>query len=253
MEEKNSGLALLQAGLSMMQSKGRGLSGIAEGAGVGLNAYKSGMDKISSAKEKIDEARDQIEQYRRNEDMLTSKEARALKAKANDAIVEGQQKALDGTKQAFGVDSATALKTIELSASDARAQQENATKLKAAGISANAPSTQIQLFRELGNGNVAEGAKKFAELQRDVAKPPSYDQLFDNARQMLADPRSMTWQNEVIKEAKAQGKPKPTPMDFINMMVQSQLGDYTKTKAPPPTAYTPPPGFSAVQVSPPTR
>lgn len=232
MEEKNSGLALLQAGLAMMQSKGRGLAGIAEGAGVGLNAYKSGMDKISSAKEKIDEARDQIEQYRRNEDMLTSREKRAIQAKIESTKTDALEQGLAGTKEAFRLNNAQAAGAVKMAAEAAEKQQDNATKLAVANITANAPPAQLQMYRELGGNNLAEGIKKFEELKREAPKPPTFDQYMDNAEKFVSSSAGMTWANQIKKAAKEQGKPIPSNLDLINMVVQNQMDRFSQMKSP---------------------
>jgi hypothetical protein len=52
-KDTNMGTALLEAGLKMMQARGPGLAGIAEGAGVGLKQYQSGIRDLRMAQEKL--------------------------------------------------------------------------------------------------------------------------------------------------------------------------------------------------------
>jgi hypothetical protein len=98
----NTGMAFLEAGLAMMQSKGRGLAGIAQGAGVGTKAYAAGIDKIKTAQEKLDEARDRTEELRQNQSSMNKREVRAEERGIRDTLVAGKRDITAGMAEATG-------------------------------------------------------------------------------------------------------------------------------------------------------
>lgn len=83
------GLAFLEAGLATMQSTGRGLSGIAQGASVGVKSYTAGLDKLKTAQEKLDDARDKIAEAQDTESQLTKAQRRTLMADAAKTTNQG--------------------------------------------------------------------------------------------------------------------------------------------------------------------
>ena len=132
-DERNTGLALLEAGLGMMTSRGPGLSGIAEGAKAGVASFAAGKQRMLAAKDKLDDARDQIEEYRRNEANMTDKERRAMNDDINRTVIQGKKEGLAGIKQAYNVNQTQALKLLEIPANDQRALLENQSRERAAG------------------------------------------------------------------------------------------------------------------------
>jgi hypothetical protein len=159
-DERNTGLALLEAGLGMMTSRGPGLSGIAEGAKAGVASFAAGKQRMLAAKDKLDDARDQIEEYRRNEANMTDKERRAMNDDINRTVIQGKKEGLAGIKQAYGVNQTQALKLLEISANDERSRQENQSRERAAG--AGSPQA---LYRLLGNGDIEKGYRLATEIQ----------------------------------------------------------------------------------------
>lgn len=159
-DERNTGLALLEAGLGMMTSRGPGLSGIAEGAKAGVASFAAGKQRMLAAKDKLDDARDQIEEYRRNEANMTDKERRAMNDDINRTVIQGKKEGLAGIKQAYNVNQTQALKLLEISANDQRALLENQSRERAAG--AGSPQA---LYRLLGNGDIEKGYRLATEIQ----------------------------------------------------------------------------------------
>ena len=230
-EDKNSGLALLQAGLAMMQSKGRGLAGIAEGAGVGLNVYKSGMDKIASAKEKIDEARDQIEQYRRNEDMLSGKEKRAILSDIEDKKIKAEERMLGGAQTAFKLSREEATKAVDLASRAAISQQDNAIKLEAARIGQQ-PAAMVQVLTALGKGDIGEGFKIYNAQKTEIAEPKQQLAELRNLQKTYADQASH--KSGLSKE---QRKVASDQLNRINAAIEAMA---FPNQAPPPPGNRPP-------------
>jgi hypothetical protein len=159
-DERNTGLALLEAGLGMMTSRGPGLSGIAEGAKAGVASFAAGKQRMLAAKDKLDDARDQIEEYRRNEANMTDKERRAMNDDINRTVIQGKKEGLAGIRLAYGVNKTEALKLLEISANDQRSLQENQSRERAAG--AGSPQA---LYRLLGNGDIEKGYRLATEIQ----------------------------------------------------------------------------------------
>jgi hypothetical protein len=159
-DERNTGLALLEAGLGMMTSRGPGLSGIAEGAKAGVASFAAGKQRMLAAKDKLDDARDQIEEYRRNEANMTDKERRAMNDDINRTVIQGKKEGLAGIKQAYNVNQTQALKLLEISANDQRSLLDNQSRERAAG--AGSPQT---LYRLLGNGDIEKGYRLATEIQ----------------------------------------------------------------------------------------
>jgi len=159
-DERNTGLALLEAGLGMMTSRGPGLSGIAEGAKAGVASFAAGKQRMLAAKDKLDDARDQIEEYRRNEANMTDKERRAMNDDINKTVIQGKKEGLAGIRLAYGVNKTEALKLLEVSANDERSRQENQSRERAAG--AGSPQA---LYRLLGNGDIEKGYRLATEIQ----------------------------------------------------------------------------------------
>jgi hypothetical protein len=159
-DERNTGLALLEAGLGMMTSRGPGLSGIAEGAKAGVASFAAGKQRMLADKDKLDDARDQIEEYRRNEANMTDKERRAMNDDINRTVIQGKKEGLAGIKQAYNVNQTQALKLLEISAADKRAIDDNVSRERAAG--AGSPQA---LYRLLGNGDIEKGYRLATEIQ----------------------------------------------------------------------------------------
>jgi hypothetical protein len=141
----NTGMAFLEAGLAMMQSKGRGLAGIAQGAGVGTKAYAAGLDKIKSAQEKLDEARDRTEELRQNQSSMSKREIRAAEGRRDAIGVQGEKDLLTGLKLSTGEDrkDIRAALAAQIASDEKDLDRENA--LRVAGITAEGMSNRLGL------------------------------------------------------------------------------------------------------------
>jgi hypothetical protein len=187
-KDTNTGMAFLEAGLAMMQARGPGLAGIAQGAGVGVKAYAAGIDKIKSAQEKLDDARDRMEELRQNRESMNKSEIRAEENKIRDTVVAGKRDILAGAVQATGVqrDDFRAAVTSNIAVKgqqDTRAAQaeqgalDRTSREKIAAM----PSAQIQMITTLGNGNFAKGY----EIYKQEAAIP---RLYESYTKMASDP-----------------------------------------------------------------
>jgi hypothetical protein len=133
----NEGMAFLEAGLAMMQSKGRGLAGIAQGAGVGVKAYGTGIEKLKLAQEKLDEARDKIDSAQDTENQLTKRERRGLLADADKTATQGKRAYLSAQRKLLSEDEALLHTAAASDAATANSQAELASKERIANAAAN--------------------------------------------------------------------------------------------------------------------
>jgi hypothetical protein len=120
--DTNTNMSLINAGLAMMQSTGKGLAGIAEGAQVGTKQYQAGLREYDNAREKFDAARDMIEQYRRTEDTMNDKERRALTKDINTTRASGIESLINFRTKIYGEDRADARSLLDMTVK----QQEGA-------------------------------------------------------------------------------------------------------------------------------
>ena len=79
----------------MMQSSGRGLAGIAEGAATGMKQYGESLKLSKAERQKIADARDAYDEFKFNADSMTQKERTAAKNKIDEAANLSSEKAID--------------------------------------------------------------------------------------------------------------------------------------------------------------
>ena len=187
-KDTNTGMAFLQAGLAMMQARGPGLAGIAQGAGVGLGVYGAGLDKIKSAQEKLDESRDRIDELRRNKSSMDKREIRAKESGINDLVTQGERDLLAGKKdlyaqaRALSGTSAASSVAVEQSGLDRafKAQEGKLDRDSREKIS-SMPPAQMQMIYKLGEGDF----KKGYEIYKQEAAIP---RLYESYTKQAADP-----------------------------------------------------------------
>jgi hypothetical protein len=160
-KELNTNMSIIEAGLAMMQSKGRGLAGIAEGAGVGTKMYASGLQRLRGAQEKIDDARDNLDTLRRNEANMTSRERRVLRNEIENTTVSAKKDALAGLQQAYGIDKQDARTFFTTAEAANQKQLDRQMQKQIAGM----PSGQMQVLSALGGGNIETGLRLMTEIQ----------------------------------------------------------------------------------------
>jgi hypothetical protein len=181
--DTNTNMSLINAGLAMMQSSGKGLAGLAEGAQVGTKQYQAGLREFDNAKEKLDTARDLIEQYRRTEDTMNDKDRRALTKNINDTRAAGLQSLVNFDVKMYGEDIATARSKLEMTVKqqegaadrasrerlsaqgEAGADRRNAASVAASAAAANRMPGEVRAVQLLGGGDYEKGLKKMAEIQ----------------------------------------------------------------------------------------
>lgn len=160
-KDLNLHMSMIEAGLAMMQSHGKGLAGLAEGAGVGMKSYTSGIQRLQAAQEKIDDARDRLDELRRNETRMNNREVRAAENDIENTALSGKKDALAGMQQAYGIDKQDARTFFETAAKAEEGERNRANQRAIA----NAPNGQMQLLSALGGGNIQKGLETMTAIQ----------------------------------------------------------------------------------------
>ena len=187
--DTNTNMSIINAGLAMMQSTGKGLAGIAEGAQVGTKQYQAGLREYDNAKEKFDAARDMIEQYRRTEDTMNDKDRRALTKDINTTRASGIESLISFRTKIYGEDRADARSMLDMTvkqqegAAD-RAARERLQAMSEAGANtraamqergANARAQMLpgeaRTLMALGKGDLQKGLEMKATIEAGKFNP----------------------------------------------------------------------------------
>jgi len=237
-KDTNTGMAFLEAGLAMMQARGPGLAGIAQGAGVGLKQYQSGIKDIRAAQEKLDDARDRIEELRQNQSSMNKSEVRTAEKGIRSLVYQGDRDLLKGVEDATGVREADFRATVTSNMSKAKEERERTftageaekTRKFQSGESAldrqnrvsiaGMPGEQQKLLSAFGGGDLKKGLGIMTELQADKTGAV-YAKLF----------------TETVAEANKNGVPPPTAAQFAASLKQLAAA-LNPTKVPPPVDAT---------------
>jgi hypothetical protein len=107
-DDVNLNMSLINAGLSMMQSTGKGLAGIAEGAQKGVGQYTEGLKMSEAARQKIEEARDAHDDLRFNLNNMSSKEIQAAKRSMEEGKIVSTNEAITAIMHQEGLNRADA-------------------------------------------------------------------------------------------------------------------------------------------------
>jgi hypothetical protein len=199
-KDSNTGMAFLEAGLAMMQSKGRGLAGIAEGAGVGLKQYQSGIKDLKAAQEKLDDARDRTDELKQNQSTMDKREVRAANKDIRDASMAGQQSLIDARMKIYGENKADARAAVTSDMAVSQAALDRQNRIQVASM----PGDQQRMLTALGGkGGLEAGLAKMQEIQTDKTGA-AYAKLF----------------TETVAEANKAGTTPPTAAQFAASLRQ---------------------------------
>ena len=215
-KDVNFDMALIEAGLAMMQSKGRGLAGLAEGAGVGTKAYTSGLERLRMAQEKIDDARDGLDTLRRNEAFMTTRERRALKSEVGRTVLGAKEDAFKGMEQAYNLDRNDAGKFFDASMKSQEGGLDRASRERVATIGANALTAR---------------ANAAAELKGQLT-PKQLADIRDKASDNVANSKTFMYDQMVAaaaaKKANKMFDPATYKEDLIKKEVDRLLAEYNR-------------------------
>ena len=222
MQDQNLGLALLQAGASIMTTPGNIGMAIGEGVKVGSKSYIAGIDKINAAKEKFADARDRLDDLRLNRSDMNNKEIQAAERAIRTSRIQGQQLLLDGATNDLKISNdnqraifTTAADAIQTDKRLASAEKLSKNEIAARERIAQIPQGQERIASLLGKGNLEVGLAKFAEIQAGKFNPT-------------------TAYTDYISKRK-EGDTVLTPQEFVTQIRSIQA---LMAKAPPTTVDT---------------
>lgn len=167
-EDLNTKMAIINAGLAMMQSTGKGLAGIAEGATVGAKQYAEGMKASELARQKIEDARDAFDELRFNQEGMTAKEKTAAIGTITNASIAARNVAVKNMQDKQGLTEKRANtlfdKTMEASLQAEREKGATARAAFSAQVQreiAQMPGATERMYATLGGGDVKKGFEYF--------------------------------------------------------------------------------------------
>jgi hypothetical protein len=160
-ENLNTKMAVINAGLAMMQSTGKGLAGIAEGATKGMGMYAEGLKLTAAERQKIEDAKDSFDELKFNSENLTQKEITAAKNKVSEVANMTREKHIQALMDDLKVKHEVAGKLFDATVRQNEGALDRANRVAVAG----APSGQMQLALALGGkGGLEAGMRKITEI-----------------------------------------------------------------------------------------
>lgn len=191
-KDTNTGMALLEAGLAMMQARGPGLAGIAQGAGVGLKQYQSGIKDIRAAQEKLDDARDRVEELRQSQSSMNKSEVRKAEQGIRAIVNQGNRDLFKGLETATGKKEADVRAAVTSNMAVAQADKARATTLEAARIAAG-PGMERNKMLAASQSDTAKARTEYGKLQTkvmsDLGNDPQYITATDAVKAQMATTR----------------------------------------------------------------
>ena len=187
MEDRNSIMAMIEAGFDMMSGESpHAFVNIGKGAKTGTKAYIEGQAKVEAARDKLEEAKARIEEFRRNEDMMTSKERRTLKNEYENTFISAKKNLFEGIQQQFNLTRGDVTSAIaaKLARESVIAQIGSAETLGIAGIESQQSIAKANML------NAANISREDNLSRERVARMPT------QLERILSDP--------VLKEAYAE-------------------------------------------------
>jgi hypothetical protein len=147
-ENLNTKMAVINAGLAMMQSTGRGLAGIAEGATKGMGMYAEGLKLTAAERQKIEDAKDSFDELKFNSENLTQKEITAAKNKVSEVANMTKEKHIEALMKREDINRETAGKLFEATVRQNEGALDRANRVAVAGM----PGREERLAAIIGAG-----------------------------------------------------------------------------------------------------
>lgn len=185
-EGKNTGLALLNAGLAIMSTPGSLATAIGKGAQVGTAQYAAGIKDLRAAQERLDEANDRISDLRLNRKDMNAKEIRSLERERDAALRDGEKMVFGFAEKVYGLKrkDADSLFTSYMSGQEKKADIQSRERISAnetgaanarsaAQIAATLNTPDRVLFDQLMKKNDNDAVKALEAFK--VAKGDKFD------------------------------------------------------------------------------
>ena len=172
LEDEAGRMALINFGLAMAQTPGKGLRGILGGLTAGAKAgsaeYAKGMDKFRAAQEKLNDAKDRLEDLEVNRAELNARELHKGRMAVRATMVDVQKDMINANMEMYKLNRADSKDLV-------KAQMElGLEQLRQSGANARAamPTGENRTFMMLGEGSTdkerfTSGLTKYKELMGD--------------------------------------------------------------------------------------
>ena len=172
LQDEAGRMALVNFGLAMAKTPGKGLSGLLSGLTAGADAgskeYAKGMDKFRAAQEKLNDAKDRLEDLEVNRAELNARELHKGRMAVRTTMVDVQKDMIAANMQMYNLNEAKGMKMFEAQ------MQMGLEQLRQSGANARAtmPTGEHRTFMMLGEGKTdkerfTSGLTKYKELLGD--------------------------------------------------------------------------------------
>jgi len=177
---------MINAGLSMMQSTGKGLAGIAEGAQKGVGQFTEGLRINEAARQKIEEAKDAFDELKYNLTNMSEKEIIAAKRTIGEGQITSANEAIAAIAQDRGI-KLEAAKVIFMKQLDQMTAQDrmafDASQAAAGREFASSERKSEQSFRATESAKqrasaAASAAASLAAQERLASRPGETQRLY---------------------------------------------------------------------------
>jgi len=166
-KESNTGLALLEAGLSIMSTPGHWAQAIGQGAKAGVARYAEGIDKLRAAQERLGEARDRMEDLKINRDDMNARDIRQANDAINRAKMDAQKLSIDAIMARDNVNRDTAKSIFAATVQQNIAAMETSSRERIAAM----PGANERIALLLGGGNLEKGLTRLTDIQAGKFNP----------------------------------------------------------------------------------
>jgi hypothetical protein len=178
-------MALINFGLAMAQTPGKGLSGILGGLTAGAKAgsaeYAKGMDKFRAAQEKLNDAKDRLEDLEVNRAELNARELHKGRMAVRATMVDVRKDLINANMEMFKLNEAKGTKLFEAQ------MQMGLEQLRQSGANERAamPTGELRAAMMLGEGKTdkerfTSGLTKYKELMGDKQGARAYEKFLEN-------------------------------------------------------------------------
>ena len=187
-DDLNLNMSMINAGLAMMQSTGKGLAGIAEGAQKGVGQFTEGLRINEAARQKIEEAKDAFDELKYNLTNMSEKEIMAAKRTIGEGQITSANEAIAAIAQDRGI-KLEAAKVIFMKQLDQMTAQDrmafDAAQAAAGREFASSERISEQGFRATESAKqrasaAASAAASLAAQERLATRPGAQERLYES-------------------------------------------------------------------------
>lgn len=187
-DDLNLNMSMINAGLAMMQSTGKGLAGIAEGAQKGVGQYTEGLRLNEAARQKIEDAKDAFDELKYNLTNMSEKEIMAAKRTIGEGQITSANEAIAAIAQDRGI-KLEAAKVIFMKQLDQMTAQDrmafDAAQAAAGREFASSERISEQGFRATESAKqrasaAASAAASLAAQERLATRPGAQERLYES-------------------------------------------------------------------------